>query len=95
MISHQTINSFIVCNCILWPKLDDYLPISISLNSTFRVIEQEDVVCICEKLKIGIEFWVICNCEYFGTGIIEFDLAEVDRSSIETYSESMWMSFEC
>ena len=56
MISHQTINSFIVCNCILWPKLDDYLPISISLNSTFRVIEQEDVVCICEKLKIGIEF---------------------------------------
>lgn len=95
MISHQTINSFIVGNCILWPKLDDYLPISISLNSTFCVIEQKDVVCICKKLKIGIELWVICDCEYFGAGIIEFDLTEVDWSSIETYSESMWMSLEC
>jgi hypothetical protein len=55
MISDQTINSFIVGNCILWPKLDDYLPISISLNTTFRIIEQKDVICICKKLKISIE----------------------------------------
>jgi len=94
MISDQTINSFIVGNCIFWPKLDHYLLISISLNSTFRIIEQKDVVCICKKLKISIKLWVICNCEYFGTRIIEFDLTEVDRSRIETYSKSMWMSFK-
>ena len=55
MISDQTVDSFIISNCIPGSKFYNYLSISVSLEGTFSVIEQKDVVGISKKLEIRFQ----------------------------------------
>ena len=55
MISDQTVDSFIISNCIPGSKFYNYLSISVSLEGAFSVIEQKDVVGISKKLEIRFQ----------------------------------------
>ena len=94
MISDQTVDSFIISNCIPGSKFYNYLSISVSLEGAFSVIEQKDVVGISKKLEIRFQLWLIGNCEHLSAGMVKFYLPKIYRGSIKADFESMWVSFQ-
>lgn len=62
VVSHQTVDPFIVRNRVPGSKLDHYFLVTILLNVSFRLVEAEDISGIHEELELGIRVGVIVEC---------------------------------
>jgi hypothetical protein len=94
MVPHQAVYSFIISNRIPGSKLNDYFAISISLKSTLGIIKQKDVIRISKKLKLSIQFRVICYRKHLSASIVQLHLSEIDRITVKAHLKSVSMPLQ-
>lgn len=77
MISDQAVDAFVVGDCISGSEFDDDLDVCIAGYCAFGFVEKEDVVGVCEKFVICVEFGVISESDHLRTGVIQLYLSEI------------------
>jgi len=55
MISHQTVNPFIIRDSVSWPEFNDDLFVSVLLNDTLDFVERENVIRINEEFELSVK----------------------------------------
>jgi hypothetical protein len=48
MMSHEAVDSFVVDHCVIRSELDHYFLVRVARDGAFYIVEEEDVIGICE-----------------------------------------------
>lgn len=70
MVSNKAVDAFVVVHGVSGSELDDYFFVGVSLYGSFGLVEEEDVVGVCEELEIGLELGFIRDGENFGAAAL-------------------------